>query len=114
MAAIRELNSTDAKRVLRRYWWILPISIVLLTIVAWVAATVLPKRYTSQPRVLVEQPSVSAKYVDPVVSDDLNHRLATMQELILSGSRLQPIIEKLNLYPEDRGRAHIDALVEKL
>jgi polysaccharide chain length determinant protein (PEP-CTERM system associated) len=114
MAANRELNSTDAKRVLRRYWWILPISTVLLTLIGWVAANVLPKRYTSQTLVLVEQPSVSAKYVDPVVSDDLNHRLATMQEQILSRSRLQPIIEKLNLYPEDRGRVHIDDLVEKL
>jgi polysaccharide chain length determinant protein (PEP-CTERM system associated) len=114
MAANRELNSTDAKRVLRRYWWILPISTVLLTLISWVAANVLPKRYTSQTMVLVEQPAVSAKYVDPVVSDDLNHRLATMQEQILSRSRLQPIIEKLNLYPEDRGRVHIDDLVEKL
>jgi polysaccharide chain length determinant protein (PEP-CTERM system associated) len=114
MAANRELNSTDAKRVLRRYWWILPISTVLLTLISWVAANVLPKRYTSQTMVLVEQPSVSAKYVDPVVSDDLNHRLTTMQEQILSRSRLQPIIEKLNLYPEDRGRVHIDDLVEKL
>jgi polysaccharide chain length determinant protein (PEP-CTERM system associated) len=114
MAANRELNSTDAKRVLRRYWWILPISAVLLTIVAWVAANVLPKRYTSQTLVLVEQPSVSSKYVDPVVSDDLNHRLATMQEQILSRSRLQPIVEKLNLYPEDRSRLHIDELVQRL
>src|SRR3984893_10771118 len=114
MAPNRELNATDAKRVLRRYWWILPISTVLLTTVAWVAANVLPKRYSSQTTVLVEQPSVSSKYVDPVVSDDLNHRLATMQEQILSRSRLQPIIEKLNLYPEDRGRMHIDDLVEKL
>jgi polysaccharide chain length determinant protein (PEP-CTERM system associated) len=114
MAANRELNSTDAKRVLRRYWWILPITTVLLIIVAWVAATLLPKRYTSQTMVLVEQPSVSAKYVDPVVSDDLNHRLATMQEKILSRSSLQPIIEKLNLYSDDRGRLHIDDLVEKL
>ena len=114
MAANRELNSTDAKRVLRRYWWILPISTVLLTLVAWVAANVLPKRYTSQTMVLIEQPTVSSKYVDPVVSDDLNHRLATMQELILSRSRLQPIIEKLNLYPEDKNRVHMDDLVERL
>jgi polysaccharide chain length determinant protein (PEP-CTERM system associated) len=114
MAANRELNSTDAKRVLRRYWWILPISTVLLTLVAWVAANVLPKRYTSQTMVLIEQPTVSSKYVDPVVSDDLNHRLATMQEQILSRSRLQPIIEKLNLYPEDKNRVHMDDLVERL
>src|SRR6202051_407614 len=114
MAANRELNSKDAKRVLRRYWRILLISTVLLTLISWVAANVLPKRYTSQTMVLVEQPSVSPKYVDPVVSDDLNHRLATMQKQILSRSRLQPINEKLNLYPEDRGRLHIDDLVEKL
>src|ERR1700730_5618801 len=114
MAANRELNSTDAKRVLSRYWWILPISMVLLTVIGWVAANVLPKRYSSQTTVLVEQPSVSSKYVDPVVSDDLNHRLATMQEQILSRSRLQPIIEKLNLYPEDRGRMHIAELVQRL
>src|SRR6202051_367592 len=114
MAANRELNSTDAKRVLRRYWWILPISTVLLTLSSWVAANVLPKRYTSQTMVLVEQPSVSPKYVDPVVSDDLDHRLGTMQELVWGRSSLQPIIEKLNLYPEDRGRMNIDELVEKL
>src|SRR3984893_11192288 len=114
MAANRELNSTDAKRVLRRYWWILPISTVLLTMISWVAANVLPKRYPSQTMVLVEEPSVPSKYVEPVGTDDLNHRLATMQEQILSRSRLQPIIEKLNLYPEDRGRVHIDDLVERL
>src|ERR1700686_2031474 len=114
MAANRELNSTDAKRVLRRYWWILPISTVLLTLFSWVAANVLPKRYTSQTMVLVEEPSVPSKYVEPVGTDDLNHRLARTQEQILRRSRLQPIIEKLNLYPEDRGRVHIDDLVEKL
>src|ERR1700693_1689137 len=114
MAANRELNSTDAKRVLRRYWWILPISTVLITLVGWVLSNVLPKRYTSQTMVLVEEPSVPSKYVEPVGTDDLNHRLATMQEQILSRSRLQPIIEKLNLYPEDRGRVHIDDLVDRL
>jgi polysaccharide chain length determinant protein (PEP-CTERM system associated) len=114
MAANRELNSTDAKRVLRRYWWILPISTVLLTLVGWVLTNVLPKRYTSQTMVLVEEPYVPSKYVEPVNTSDLNHRLATMQEQILSRSRLQPIIERLNLYPEDRGRMHIDDLVERL
>src|ERR1700732_2358428 len=64
--------------------------------------------------VLVEEPSVPTKYVEPVGTDDLNHRLASMQEKILSRSSLQPIIERLNLYPEDRGHVHIDELVERL
>lgn len=114
MAANGELTPGDAKRVLRRYWWILPISIVLCTALGWVGSQVLPKRYTSQTMVLVEQPSVPEKYVEPVGTQDLNHRLATMQEQILSRTRLQPIIEKFGLYPNERGHMHIDDLVEKL
>jgi len=37
-----------------------------------------------------------------------------MQEQILSRTRLEPIIEKLGLYPLDRGRVHIEDLVERL
>ncbi len=114
MAANGELTPGDAKRVLRRYWWILPISIVLCTALGWVGSQALPKRYTSQTMVLVEQPSVPEKYVEPVGTQDLNHRLATMQEQILSRTRLQPIIEKFGLYPNERGHMHIDDLVEKL
>lgn len=109
-----ELGVADAKRVLRRYWWIVVMSAVVLGTTGLIAAKVLPKRYTSTTMVLVEQPSVPSDYVKPVVTEDLNHRLATMQEQILSRTRLEPIIEKFNLYAEDKGRMHIDELVEKL
>ena len=59
MATNRELTPADAKRVFRRYWWILPISTVLLDRGGARAAKVLPKKYTSQTMVMVEQPSVS-------------------------------------------------------
>lgn len=114
MAANRELSPADAKRVFRRYWWILPMSVVALTVLGYVAAKVLPKRYTSTTMVLVEQPTVSAKIVEPVVTEDLNHRLATMQQQILSRTRLEPIMDKLNLFADERGKTHIDDLVEKL
>jgi polysaccharide chain length determinant protein (PEP-CTERM system associated) len=109
-----ELSASDVKRVLRRRWWILPITTILLGASGFGAAVVLPKKYTSQTMVLVEQPTVGADYVKPVVTEDLNHRLASMQEQILSRTRLQPIIEKFSLYPNDRDRVHIDELVERL
>jgi polysaccharide chain length determinant protein (PEP-CTERM system associated) len=109
-----EMTTADVKRVLRRYWWILPITTITLGAIAIAAAVVLPKKYTSQTMVLVEQPAVGADYVKPVVTEDLNHRLAAMQEQILSRTRLQPIIEKLGLYPKDRNRLQMDELVEKL
>ena len=109
-----EMSLSDVKRVLRRFWWILPITTISLGAIGWGATLVLPKKYTSQTMVLVEQPTVGPDYVKPVVTVDLNRRLAAMQEQVLSRTRLQPIIEKFSLYPSDRDRVHIDELVERL
>ena len=109
-----EISLADVKRILRRYWWIPVATTVLFGVVGLIATYVLPKKYTSTTIVLVEQPTVPSDIVKPIVSDDLNHRMASMQEQILSRSRLQPIVEKFNLYPDQRGKAHMDDLIEQL
>src|SRR5207245_7559427 len=65
-----EIGLAEAKRTLRRYWWILPLSTLFLGGLGLVATFVLPKRYTSQTMVLVEQPTVGPDYVKPVVTED--------------------------------------------
>src|SRR5882762_1660091 len=109
-----EITLSEAQRILRHYWWILPLTVIGCGALGLLTAIVLPKRYTSQTLVLVDQPTVPTEYVRPVVSEELNHRLASMQEQILSRTRLQPIIEKFGLYAQDRGRVHIEDLVERL
>jgi protein tyrosine kinase modulator len=109
-----ELGLAEARRTLRRYWWILPLSTFVLGGMGIGATFVLPKRFTSETMVLVQQPTVGPEYVKPVVTEDLNHRLAAMKEQILSRTRLQPIIEKFGLYAKDRDRVQIEDLVERL
>ena len=109
-----EITLSEAQRILRHYWGILPLTVIGCGALGLLTAIVLPKRYTSQTLVLVDQPTVPTEYVRPVVSEELNHRLASMQEQILSRTRLQPIIEKFGLYAQDRGRVHIEDLVERL
>src|SRR5437899_3277537 len=109
-----EITLSEAQRILRHYWGILPLTVIGCGALGLLTAIVLPKRYTSQTLVLVDQPTVPTEYVRPVVSEELNHRLASMQEQLLSRSRLQPIIEKFGLYAQDRGRVHIEDLVERL
>ena len=77
-------------------------------------AHVVPKRYTSQTLVLVQQPTVPDDYVKPVVTDATNERLATMQQEILSRSRLQPIIQRFGLYRDDVDRVSMEDLVVRL
>jgi polysaccharide chain length determinant protein (PEP-CTERM system associated) len=109
-----DINLADVRRILRRYWWILALTTAVSTLVAVLAVLLLPKRYTSQTMILVEQPTVPADYVKPIISGDLNHRLASMQEQILSRTRLQPIIDKFGLYLKDRQKNSADDMVARL
>src|SRR5260370_12795368 len=88
-----EITASEANRILRKYWWILPITILGCGTLGLLAALVLPKKYTSETVVLVAQPTVPIDYVKPVVSDDLNRRLASMKEQIPSRTPFQPITE---------------------
>src|SRR6267378_8424330 len=107
-----QIGLEDAKRVLRRYWWILPITVMGCGAIALLLAVVLPKKYTSQTLILVQQPAVPIDIVKPVVTEDLNRRLASMQEQILSRTRLEPVIEQFGLYHEDRNKVHMEELID--
>src|SRR5580704_3286212 len=109
-----EISLSEVKRVVRGYWWIIPTLAIVCSSLGVLAAKLLPKRYTSETLVLVDQPRVPTEFVKPVVTEDLNQRLASMQEQILSRSRLEPILDKFGLYPEKRGRVSVDELIEKL
>ncbi len=54
--------------------------------------------------VLVQQPTVPADFVRPVDTTDISQRLASMQQQILSRSRLEPIIRQFGLYAKDVNR----------
>lgn len=115
MLAGRQLEFEDYLAILRRQRRLLIILATLGLGVGYLLARVLPKRYTSKTLVLVQEPTVSESYVKPVVTaDDLDQRLASMQEQILSRTRLQHIIEKFGLYKEDINRRPMEELVERL
>src|SRR6266700_830193 len=109
-----EFTTADIKRVLRKHWWILPACAITFGIVSVAIATQLPKQYTSQTLVLVSRPTVAEDIVKPVVTEDLTQRLAAMKGKILSRTRLEPVIEKFNLYAEDRGKLHMEDLIDRL
>ena len=109
-----EISVADVKRILRRYWWIPAFITVTLGAIGLAASLVLPKKYTSSTLVLVEQPTIPKELIKPVITDDLNQRMASMKAQILSRSRLETIINKFNLYPQERQTTHMEDLVEKL
>lgn len=65
----------------------------------WGSSWFLPARYRSSTLILVEQPTMPKNYVVPNVNDDLQDRLQSIQQQILSRTRLLEIINDLHLYP---------------
>jgi len=102
----------DYTTILKRRWWVIVLPMVIFSLVGIAVTFFLEPQYVSQTLVLIEQQKVPEDYVKPVVSEDLNSRLASMQEQILSRSRLQPIIERFNLY----GSSHMgmDGRIDKV
>jgi polysaccharide chain length determinant protein (PEP-CTERM system associated) len=80
----------------------------------WGASWVLPARYKSGTLILVEQPTMPKDLVAPNVSENLQERLQSITQQILSRSRLLHIVDELNLYPKDRGRLSPDEIVERM
>jgi polysaccharide chain length determinant protein (PEP-CTERM system associated) len=114
MAAQRELTLPDYVSMIRRRWALILSLAIVGTAVGVLALLVVPKRFTSQTLVLVQQPSVPSDLVKPVISDNSNQRLASMQQQILSRSGLEPLIRQFGLYKEDVNRVPMDILVERL
>ena len=112
--AQRELTQADYIAILKRRWVLITVLALIGAPLAYGVSRFLPNRYKSQTLVLVEPPTVPKEFVPPVITTEINERLASMQEEILSRTRLEPIIHQYGLYSTDVNRVAPDALVARL
>src|SRR6202050_3302260 len=80
----------------------------------WGARWVRPPRYESSTLILVEQPTMPKDYVTPNINDDLQERMQSITQQILSRTRLLHIIDQYNLYATDHGQRSPDEKVERM
>ena len=98
MLGHRTLNVEDYVAILKRRWWVITIPAVLCPIIGYAITFSITPQYVSQTLVLIQQQQVPTDFVKSVVEENLDSRLASMREQILSRALIQPIIEKYNLY----------------
>jgi polysaccharide chain length determinant protein (PEP-CTERM system associated) len=110
MLGHRALTVQDYLTILKRRWWMIAIPAIIFPIVGYGLTFLVQPQYVSQTLVLVEQQKVPESYVKAVVTEDLSGRLASMKEQILSRSRLQPIIERFNLFAN--GKMSMDERID--
>jgi polysaccharide biosynthesis transport protein len=90
------------------------IALFLGWIIVWGASWLLPPRYKSGTLILVERPTLPKDYITPNVSEDLQDRLQSITQQILSRTRLLHIISQLNLYGGEHADPAPDEKVERM
>jgi succinoglycan biosynthesis transport protein ExoP len=83
-------------------------------LMVWGASWVIPPVYRSGTLILVEQPSMPKDYVTPNVSDDLQERLQSITQQILSRTRLLQIIDQVKIYGDPHSKMTPDEKVERM
>jgi polysaccharide chain length determinant protein (PEP-CTERM system associated) len=96
----------------RRYLYFL-IPLFFGWLIVWGASWVIPPVYRSGTLILVEQPTMPKDYVTPNVADDLQERLQSITQQILSRTRLLQIIEQVKVYNDDSKKT-ADEKVERM
>ena len=97
----------------RRKWWaLLAFSTVFVAAVSLTLC--LPDLYRAAATVIVERQQVSEAFVRPSVTAELETRIQTINQQVMSRARLTDVIARLGLYPELRGIVPVDALVERM
>jgi uncharacterized protein involved in exopolysaccharide biosynthesis len=74
----------------------------------------LPSLWTARALILVNRPQIPETYVRSSVNSDLEARLLTLGQQVLSPPRLQKIIAKHDLYRAERATATPDEVVDKM
>src|SRR5258708_2102456 len=93
----RELTMDDYLAMVKRRLKVILIPALLAPIAGLLVSYAFPPKYSSQSLVLVEDQKVPDAYVTPVITSDFTQRLATMQQQVLAGNRLRPMIERLGI-----------------
>jgi len=99
--------------VRRRKWLGLAVFGVLGAMAVAVTVSV-PNIYRAKATVLVERDRVSEAFVRSSITAELETRLSTISQELLSRSRLEALILQFGLYPDMRAHAPIEAAVEQM
>lgn len=104
----------DVARIAWRRRWFIAVPLVAATVAASVALRYVPDLYRSETVILVVPQRVPDSYVRSTVTARIEDRLQSISQQILSRSRLEPVINDLDLYAEERRVRPMEDVVDKM
>lgn len=108
------INLSDFVDIIRRRRWsfILPAGAIFL--LAVLVALALSPVYKSTATILIEEQEIPSDFVITTVTSYVEQRLQSINQRIMSSTRLLRIIDRFNLYADIRDKRTTEEIVEKM
>jgi len=97
----------------RRKWYIIP-TFFLVLVAGLIYCLAAPKTYKAATTISIIRQRVPESFVHSTVTADIDERLHSIGEEILSRTRLEGVITQLNLYPEERKKLPMEKIIENI
>ena len=109
-----EMSLDDYVGILKRRKWSLILPMVIVFLVAAAVALLLPPVYKSTATILIEQQEIPPEFVMASVTSYAEQRLQSINQRIMSSTRLLEIINRFGLYQDLRGKWTTEEIVDKM
>lgn len=114
MMGHRQFGWDDYLAIWRRRRFLIIVPALLGPAILFGVSLVLPSRYESDTLVLIQSQRIPSSMVQSVITEDLNARVASLEEQVLSRTRLESIIRRYNLFNQNAGGQAMELLVDGL
>jgi len=112
VAPARTHTPGDVVTLIVHHRWLVLVPFAFGLAAAPLLARLLPERYRSEALILVVPQRVPDNYVKPTVSQKVEERLPAITDQILSRSRLEKIIQDMDLYKAERATQVMEDVVQ--
>src|SRR3990172_2470633 len=108
----RQVQLEDVIEIIFRRKWFIIIPFLLSIVGTLLALIFTPPVYKSTTLILVEPPKVPEAYVKSTITVDINDRVNTITQQVMSRTRLESIIKEFDLYKDAKNKLTSDEVVD--
>ncbi len=108
------ISLSDMILVIKRRKWALILPTLFIFLAALVLAAVWPSYYKSDATILIEEQEIPSDFVMATVTSYAEQRLQTINQQIMSSTRLLELINRLGLYSDLRNKWTTEEIVAKM
>jgi polysaccharide chain length determinant protein (PEP-CTERM system associated) len=111
----RQRKPGELIQMVKRQKWLILLPMIALTSAIGFVVNRLPSIYESTSLLTVKPPTISSNLVQSLSNEDLSQRLSTINQEVLSRSSLEPMVQKYDLYKQERSSdVPMELIIEKM